>query len=317
MWGIFLVLVGLLALVGSVVGGLALYSARVLTRRRVPDATASPADHGLDYEDVAFASRDGLTLRGWFIPASSPRGAVIFCHGHAGSMDPDLKYAPAFHARGYDVLMFDFRAHGRSDGNLVSMGSLEQQDLLGAVDFLRQRGIERLGVLGFSMGGRVAIGAAPQTEAIVAVVSDGGPATMLAAVAAGARERGMPGFLTVLIAGLTLWLAGRRVGCNLAEADAPRWVSRLAPRALLLVHGERDPYVSTAAVQALFAAAGQPKELWIVPQAGHRRADELRPDEYLARVIGFFDRYLADEPQRRNQIERVIAHLPRPADGRG
>lgn len=290
---VFLVLVGFLALVGGIIGGLVLYGARVFTRRRAPNAPASPADHGLDYKDIAFPSRDGLTLRGWFIPAVSPRGTVILCHGHAGSMDPDLKYVPAFHKRGYDVLIFDFRAHGRSDGHLVSMGSLEQQDLLGAVDWLRQRGIERVGVLGFSMGGRVAICTAPQTEAIVAVVSDGGPTTILEAISAGFRERGLPGFLAVPVAWLTLWLVGQQMGCNLSNADAVHWVSRLAPRALLLIHGGRDPYVSTAAVRALFATAGEPKELWVVTQADHRKVDELRPDEYLERVIGFFDRYLA------------------------
>lgn len=290
---IFLGLMGSLTLVGAVIGGLSFYIARLLTRRRMPDAPASPTDHDLDYEDVAFSSRDGLTLRGWFIPATSPRGTVIFCHGHAGSMDPDLKYAPAFHDRGYNVLMCDFRAHGRSDGHLVSMGSLEQQDLLGAIDWLQQRGIERVGVLGFSMGGRVAISTAPQSDAIAVVVSDGGPVTMLEAIAAGSKGWGLPGFLAVPLARLTLWLAGRRVGCNLSDADAIHWVSRLAPRALLLIYGERDPYVSTAAAKALLAAAGEPKELWIVPQAGHREADKLRPDEYLERVIGFFDRYLA------------------------
>jgi alpha-beta hydrolase superfamily lysophospholipase len=289
LWG----LAGLLALVGSMVSGLAFYGARLLTRRRVPDAPASPADYGLDFQDVVFSSRDGLTLRGWFIPADSPRGTVIFCHGHAGSMDPDLKYVPTFRDRGYSVLMFDFRAHGRSDGELVSMGSLEQLDLLGAVDFLRRRGIDQVGVLGFSMGGRVAVSTAPQTDAIVAVVSDGGPATMLEAIAAGSKERGLPGFLAIPIARLTLWLAGRRIGCSLQSADAVHWVSRLAPRALFLIHGGRDPYASTAAVEALFAAAGEPKELWIAPGAGHRQVDEQHPRLYLERVIGFFDHYLA------------------------
>jgi fermentation-respiration switch protein FrsA (DUF1100 family) len=290
---IFLGFIGVLAFVASVVSGLVLYSARVLTRRRVPDAPASPADYGLHYEEVAFPSRDGLTLRGWFILAASPRGTVIFCHGHAGSMDPDLKYAPAFHDRSYNVLMFNFRAHGGSDGHLVGMGSLEQQDLLGAVDWLRERGFKRLGVLGFSMGGRVAISTAPQTDAIAAVVSDGGPVTILEAIAAGSRERGLPGFLAVPVAWLTLWLAGRWVGHKLANADAVRWVPQLPPCALMLIHGGRDPYVSTAAVKGLFAAAGEPKELWIVPEAGHRQVDKLQPDEYLGRVIGFFDRYLA------------------------
>ncbi len=306
MWSVLAGLTGLAALIGCAIGGLALYGARALTRRHPPDALASPADYDLAYEDVTFASRDGVTLRGWFIPAASPRGTVVFAHGQSGSMDPDLEYVPAFRARGYNVLMFDFRAHGRSAGELASMGLSEQFDLLGAVDFLKQRGIERLGVLGFSMGGRVAIGAAPQTEAIVAVVSDGGPVTLFEAIVAGFTERGIPRLLAVPAVRLALWLAGRRVGRRLSDADALRWAPQLAPRALLLVHGGRDPYVSTTAVQALFEAAGQPKELWIVPQAGHRQVDDLRPEEYLARVIGFFDRHLAGEPQRRNQIERKI-----------
>ena len=291
LWGV----AGFLALVGGTIGGLAFYGARVLTRRRAPDTPASPADYGLYFQDITFPSRDGLTLCGWFIPAESPRGTVIFGHGHAGSMDPDLRYAPTFHDRGYNVLMFDFRAHGRSDGRLVSMGSLEQLDLLGAVDYLRGRGIERLGVLGFSMGGRVAISTAPQTEAIAAVVSDGGPATILEAIAAGSREQGLPGFLALPVARLTLWLAGRWIGCNLSDADAIYWASRLSPRALFLIHGGCDPYVSTVAVEALFDAAGEPKELWIAPKAGHREVDELHPDTYLERIIGFFDRYLATD----------------------
>ncbi|OQY24842.1 MAG: hypothetical protein B6I34_03150 [Anaerolineaceae bacterium 4572_32.1] len=286
-------LIGFLILGGGVIGGLALYGARQLTQRRRPDEPSNPADYGLDYEEIAFSSRDGLTLRGWFIPAAHSRGTVIFCHGHAGSMDPDLEYAPAFHERGYNVLMFNFRGHGRSEGNLVSMGSLEQQDLLGAVDWLRERGIERVGVLGFSMGGRVAISTAPQTQAIVALVSDGGPATMLEAIAAGSQERGLPRFLAHLVARLTLWLVGRRAGCDLNEADAVHWVHRLAPRALLLIHGGRDPYISTESVKALFAASGDPKELWIMPQARHRQVDKHRPAEYRERVIDFFDRHLA------------------------
>jgi len=286
-------LAGLVAVAGAFFGIMGLRGMRMLTQRRTPDVPTSPTDHGLEYEDVAFPSQDGLTLRGWFIPAVPARGTVVFCHGHAGSMDPDLKYAPPFHARGYNVLMFDFRAHGRSDGEQVSMGSLEQLDLLGAIDFLCERGIERVGVVGFSMGARVAMSAAPQTEAIVAIVSDGGPATLLEAVSANTQERGLPRFLAGPVARLTLWLAGWAIGQSLAEADAVHWVSRIAPRALLLVHGGRDPYVPTAAVEALFAAAGEPKELWIVPEASHRSVDRHRPQEYLERVIGFFDRYLA------------------------
>jgi len=282
----------LLALLFLALALLGIYGARELLRRRPPDVQASPADYGLPYEEVSFPSRDGLILKGWFIPAPQPKGTVIFCHGHQGSMDPDLRYVPAFHQRGYNVLMFDFRGHGRSQGQYVSMGYFERLDLLGAVDYLRSRGIEKVGVLGFSMGGAVAISAAPQSEAIRAVVSDGGFARLEPTIAAGARERGLPTPLAYLMAKMTLLMADLFLRARLEKADPLRWVGKLAPRALLIIHGGLDPYVSVAEVQALYRAAGEPKELWLVPEAGHRAVDEARPDEYLERILGFFDRWL-------------------------
>ena len=257
-------------------------------KRRPPDVCTNPADYGLRYEEVAFNSRDGLTLRGWFIPAEEPRGTVVFCHGHIGSMDPDVEYAPAFHDRGYHVLMFDFRGHGRSEGRRVSMGYHERLDLLGAVDYLNSRGIVRVGVLGFSMGGAVAISTAPHSEAICAVVSDGAFARMRNAIASGARERGWPGWVSPLI----VCLASLRLGAWLPKADPIRWVDKIAPKALFIIHGGLDPYISPAEVQDLYARAGEPKELWVAPEAGHRQVDRQNPEEYRARLLAFFDAWL-------------------------
>jgi fermentation-respiration switch protein FrsA (DUF1100 family) len=64
---------------------------------------------------------------------------------------------------------------------------------------------------------------------------------------------------------------------------------------LLIIHGEEDPYVSVEDVQRLYDAAGEPKELWIAPGAGHRRVDQVYPDEYRERVLRFFGRYLSLE----------------------
>ncbi len=291
-------LIVFLATVGALLG-IGLHGANELVRRRIPDVHTDPASYGLSYENVEFAARDGIRLRGWFIPAKSAgaaRGTVIFCHGHAGSMDPDIQYVPWFHQAGYNVLMFDFRGHGRSDGQQVSMGALERLDLLGAVDYLRGRGIERVGVLGFSMGGVVAMSTAPHSEAIAAVVSDGGFARLERAVAAGARQRGVPAFLAPLFGRVVVWLAGLRLGVRLSEADPIRWVDKIAPRALFIIHGGRDPYVSVGEARQLYRRAGEPKDLWIVPEAHHRQVDVHRPQEYRHRVLGFFDRWLAVEP---------------------
>jgi len=288
---------------------MAFWGANQLIYPPEPDPEGSPSDYGLPYLEVIFPSRDGLRLHGWFIPSErSPlppladddwsgdsKGTVIFCHGRFGSKDPDLKYAPFFREAGYNTFLFDFRGHGRSEGEYSSFGYYERLDLLGAIDLLQSKGISRFGVLGFSLGGVVGIATAAQSRPIVAVISDGGFAQSRKVVEAGSRKKGFPTLLAALIVPLMLWIAGRRLGCDLSEADSLRWVDKITPRALLLIHGAEDPYVSVEDVRRLYDVAGEPKELWIVSEAGHRQVDEVRPAEYRRRVLGFFDRYLASE----------------------
>ena len=95
---------------------------------------------------------------------------------------------------------------------------------------------------------------------------------------------------------MVVWLAGLRLGVRLSEVDPIRWVDKIAPRALFIIHGGRDPYVPVEEVRELYRRAGEPKELWIVPEARHRQVDVCRPQEYRQRVLSFFDRWLAVEP---------------------
>jgi fermentation-respiration switch protein FrsA (DUF1100 family) len=286
--------IGITTLLLATLAGLAWGGSSKLMARRIPDPKANPTDYGLTYEDVSFHSRDGLTLRGWFVPANSfARGTIIFCHGHAGSMDPDTAYVPWFNETGFNVLMFDFRAHGRSEGDRVSLGYFERQDLLGAIDYLRSRGITEVGVMGFSMGGAVGLVAAAQNEAICAVISDGGFARLEGAVRGWGLERGLPHWLALTTARLIITVTGWRLGVRLSEADPIQWVARIAPRAVLFIHGDQDPFVTITDVEALYAKAGEPKALWRVAEAQHRRVDQARPIEYRERVIDFFEQHLA------------------------
>ncbi len=207
-------------------------------------------------------------------------------------MDPDLESAPWLHAAGYNLLLFDFRAHGRSSGDRVSMGYLERRDLIGAAGYLATRGIDRIGVMGFSMGGVVGMITAPVCPAIRAVVSDSGFAELATAIAGGAAEELPTPWLSWPLGRAIVWLAGRRLGFDLPSADPIRWVSQLAPAALFLIAGGQDPYVPAADVQRLYEHANGPKELWIVPEAGHRQIHVWQPEEYRRRVLAFFDRYL-------------------------
>lgn len=258
-------------------------------------AGGTPSDYGLPYENVSFPSLDGITLRGWFVPSSNPRGTVIFCHGYAGSKAPDLQYVPYFRARGYNVLLFDFRAHGESDGHRSSLVYYERQDLLGAIAYLQQRDTHQVGLMGFSMGAAVAIATTPLSEAVRAVVADSGFAELKTILATYMQNKGTPRFIASVMSSLMIGLAGLYLGCSLPESDPLRWVSRLAPRPLFLIHGERDRSVPASDARRLYEAAGQPKELWIAPGADHRAVDQLYPEEYMDRVLAFFDKWLASQ----------------------
>ena len=253
-------------------------------------AEATPRDYALDFESVAFKSHDGLTLRGWFVPANPPQGTIVLCHGYSGDCSPDLIYAPLFHDAGYNTLFFDFRGHGASDGNYTSLVYFERGDLLAALEFLRSRGIARVGLIGFSMGGAIAIATAPHSEMIVGVISDCAFAELRSIIGNAAARRGFPQWLAQPIGFFAVVIASVRLRANLFAADPIRWVDRIAPRPLLILHAGSDADVPVRDARRLFAAAREPKELWIAPNAAHRQIEDVARDEYRQRVIDFFDR---------------------------
>jgi fermentation-respiration switch protein FrsA (DUF1100 family) len=90
-------------------------------------------------------------------------------------------------------------------------------------------------------------------------------------------------------------IAGRRLHCDLSAADPLHWIGEISPRPVFLIHGGQDAYVPDAEVKRLYDAAGDPKTLWVVAEAGHRRVDRMCPEEYTERVLSFFDRWLAED----------------------
>jgi alpha-beta hydrolase superfamily lysophospholipase len=271
------------------------YGMNRLTQPERNLAGGIPSDYGLPYETVSFPSYDGTILRGWFVPAIEPRATVIFCHGRAGSKAPDLIYVPQFRQHGFNVLLFDFRAHGESDGRKSSLVYYERWDLLAALAYLRERGIEEVGLMGFSMGAAVAIATAPLSKAVRAVIADSAFAELRTILVTYLRQRGVPKRIASGLAMLIIWAAGLRLRCRLPDADPLRWVGRVTPRPLLLIHGGQDQWIPASDASRLYEAAGEPKELWVVPEAEHRCADKVCPEEYMSRVLSFFDRWLVAE----------------------
>lgn len=261
----------------------------IYPKRRMPATT--PADYGMDAQPIAFRARDGVALHGWFAPAPPPsKGTVVFSHGYAGDCSPDLKYVPLFNQSGFNVCLFDYRGHGSSEGHFTSLVYFERGDLLCALDYLRTRGIERVGLMGFSMGGAVSLAAAPLSPMVVAVASDSTFAELSQIISNAARERGMPAILASGLGHLVELLAALRLHANLFSADPIRSIGRISPRPVLIMHGTADEAVPVSEAYRLYAAANEPKDLWIVPGANHRMIEQVAGDEYRRRIIDFFDR---------------------------
>lgn len=260
------------------------------TRRSQLTERHSPDEYGLEYETVEFKAIDGVKLRGVWIPAPSADKAVIILHGHGGSYDLDVYRAPALHQAGFSVLLFDFRAHGRSEGRHMTFGYEERRDVLGAIEFLHGHGIQHTGLLGFSYGGIVSMLVTPDCPDIQAVITDGGPARMRTAIASRGMEMGIPSWLSKMIAWLILSITSIRLGVNLLRYEPIRWVGKISPRPILFIHGDLDQYLPD--FDELYAAARPPKELWRLADAGHTTASQLYPEEHSRRVVDFFSRYL-------------------------
>jgi uncharacterized protein len=282
----------LLAIPLLLIAALAWLGSNYLLARRPPDEANSPEKHGLTAEAAEFQAGDGLALRGWYIPCEKSVKTIIVCSGANGSLDADVHVAPWLHEAGFNVLLFDWRAHGQSEGQVVTLGFNERYDLIAAVQFVKSQGAERIGVLGFSMGGTVAIDTAAVYEDINAIVADSPFVTIVSAVAGGLIERGLYKDLAYVLARLLLITACVRTQLNLFEIDVAPWIKRIAPRPLLLIFGDQDVVVPRAESDLAFTHAREPREIWRVPEATHRAIQLQQPDEYRRRIIEFFTQHL-------------------------
>lgn len=258
-----------------------------LSRPAMHSIGALPAH--LQGRDVQFESGSGSELRGWLIPGRKGAGAVVLMHGFRGDRRQMLARASFLSEAGYGVLLFDFQAHGESPGKQITIGYLESRDAQDAVEFMKKNNPgEKLGVIGLSMGGAAAILASPALE-VEAIVLEAVYPDIERAVAnrmeryLGAWARGLG---RLLIMQLPL-----RAGI---EKEALRPIDRVgaikAPK--LFIAGAKDQHTKLDESREIFAAASEPKELWVVEAAAHVDVHQMAKEEYERRILDFFEKRL-------------------------
>ena len=257
---------------------------------RVP-VEESPALLGLEYEDISFPSRDDeLTLCGWYLPVQDSEQVIIMVHGAGGNRaDPSigmLDIALGLVEHGYNVLMFDLRGHGESDGNMKSAGYYEKEDLAGAVEYVKGRGFDRIGVLGFSMGAGTAILATAENDDIDAVISDSGFADLKDVMEPEFSKRTK--FPTIFLSPL-LFIVKIIYRVDFTAIKPIECIPEIAPRPVFIIHGEQDDIFDVEHAYRLHQASQNPRnQLWIALQAGHVRAYDVYPEEYISKITAFF-----------------------------
>jgi fermentation-respiration switch protein FrsA (DUF1100 family) len=140
------------------------------------------------------------------------------------------------------------------------------------------------------MGGAVALATAPLSPVVIGVVSDCAFAELQTVIRNDLRRRGVPARIAAGLGWGIVAIASLRLRANLFSADPIHWVSRIAPRPMLMMHAENDADVPVNEARRMFAAAKEPKALWIVPHAQHRDIEAVARDAYRTRIIEFFDR---------------------------
>jgi pimeloyl-ACP methyl ester carboxylesterase len=329
----------------SLAGAVSMVTLRAVTRRggdrlmaaprTIPEEAAlGPALDALGGEVVRLRARDGLRLAGRWLPAeqagssdgpdpsgawrTDPREAILLLHGWSGSCAPDLvEYGP-FLRQTAGVLGLDFRGHGLSDAGPTTFGLLEVEDVAGALDWLGERGIERVALVGMSMGATTAIAAVtvlgdgslpgvdadlaapahvapPRRPRIVAVVADSVGTELAIPIAS--RLRGpQPGRL--FVAHRLLDAATRTLGADPRATEPGRVIGLLEGTPILLISGDADSTVPIDDARRLAALAPAGTRHLEVAGAEHGRAHAVDPTGYAAAVTEHLRSAFASHPER-------------------
>ena len=271
-------------------------STRVLTTppSRPSEAQRDPQSvHGIAFEEVDFATSDGVTLRGWLVrPEGPPRGGIVFSHGRSGSRRYGLWWLPSVRAEGFCSLLYDTRGAGDSDRGPIGGGfNNGYRDVIAAAQLLKERcNVQGVAALGMSQGASNSITAAAESDHIDAVVAIGaGPSLYDVLRATPSLER-MPNWMIGLVTHVSLYRMGRP-WTDVASGPIAH-VERIGPRPLMLVHGSNDPVVPLGQAGRLYARARAPKHFWVIQDGGHGGLHEQVGDELSRRVLAYLSQHL-------------------------
>jgi alpha-beta hydrolase superfamily lysophospholipase len=231
----------------------------------------TPEKAGLSFEVLPVDTPDGIRLHGWLLHGKPPvRGTIVFLHGNAQNISYHLAsvfWLPAAH---YNVYLYDYRGFGKSEGKATIANAIA--DFPAVLKTLQTRlpdDDHGFIIFGQSLGAAIAIAA-------VAEHKDNFPIDALIADSAFSGLRRIAREKLALIP-LTRPFA-RPLALTFPKApDLLQSIGEVAPIPVLLIHGTEDQIVPPDHSQQLYDAAGEPRQLWLIPDARHIQALTSKP----------------------------------------
>lgn len=233
-----------------------------------------PSDHNINYEDVYFRSAGSKQLHGLFLkPSSAPRGTIIHCHGNHGNVTDHFEYIIFLVKAGYNVLTFDYAGYGQSKGSPTPTSIIE--DTVAAAQYVKTRedvNPEKIILFGQSLGGAAASAAMVKDKEIKCLILEG-TFTSYREMATETRIGKLLFFITPFV---------------IPDIGPIHDLPQIAPRPILILHGESDGLIPYSFAQKLYDAAHEKKALSILKNVRHLGGTEEHP-EYKERVLAFLE----------------------------
>lgn len=232
----------------------------------------------LPKKELRIKTPRGYELFAYWIPNKDSRKSIIFSHGITYTLFGSIKYMMPFIEKGYNVMLYDHRNHGKSSGNLTTFGYYEKLDLMCVVDHVLELvpDNELLATHGESMGAATIIQHAAIDSRVDYLIADCSFSSAWEEFAYRLKEeRNLPPFPVLYLASLISYL---RTGVFFSQMSPKRYVEKIQVPTLFF-HGGEDDYVPTSHSKTLYEIKKGPKALCVMENAKHAQsvvADKAR-----------------------------------------